>query len=84
MLNGPELNAADFQIAVNVAALLMAEDCAPFVRGRPAEALAQRVAPGYTGRVGRALPPGTIPRVLPPQWLAPLGAPPSPNGRESQ
>lgn len=78
MLDGPELNAADFQIAVNVAALLLAEDCAPFVLGRPAEALAHRVAPGYTGRVGTALPPGTIPSTLPPEWLPPLGAPPLP------
>ncbi len=84
VLGGPELNAADFQIAVNVAALLLGEDCAPLVVGRPAEALAHRVAPGYTGRVGTALPPGTIPRVLPPQWLAPLGPPPSQGGRESQ
>jgi len=76
VLGGPELNAADFQIAVNVAALLLADDCAPFVRGRPAEALAHRVAPGYTGRVGKALPPGMIPGILPPQWLAPLEAPP--------
>jgi glutathione S-transferase len=66
VLGGEELNAADFQIAPNVSALLLAEDLAPFVRGRPAEALAARVAPGYVGRVVR----GTAPA----DWLAPLEA----------
>ncbi len=64
LLGGPELNAADFQIAPNVAALLLADDLAPFVRGRPAEALAARVAPGYVGHVVK----GTAPA----DWLAPL------------
>jgi len=72
VLNGPELNAADFQIAVNVAALLLTDDGAPYVLGRPAEALARRVAPDYTGSVGKPLPAGTIPRVLPPDWLPPV------------
>lgn len=71
VLNGPELNAADFQIAPNLALLLASEDGAPFVAGRPAEALAQRVAPGYTGSVGgRALAPGAIAKTLPAEWLA--------------
>jgi len=72
VLNGPELNAADFQIAANVAALLLTDDGAPYVVGRPAEALARRVAPDYTGSVGKALPAGTIPRILPPEWLPPV------------
>jgi hypothetical protein len=63
LLGGEELNAADFQIAPNVSALLLAEDLAPFVRGRPAEAWAARVAPGYVGHIGR---------VAPADWLAPL------------
>lgn len=70
VLNGPELNAADFQIAPSLAAMLISDDGAPLVAGRPAEALAQRVAPGYTGKVGTAIAPGTVPRVLPPEWLA--------------
>lgn len=63
LLGGEELNAADFQIAVNLSALLMSEDVAPFIAGRPAEAYAKRVAPDYKGHLGK---------VLPPQWLAPL------------
>lgn len=73
VLNGPELNAADFQIAPNLAAMLITEDGEPYIAGRPAEALARRVAPDYTGSVGKAMPAGTIPRVLPPEWLPPLG-----------
>ena len=63
LLDGRELNAADFQIAPNVALLLRFEDLAPFVAGRPAARLAQRVAPDF---------PGQIPAVLPQAWLAPL------------
>lgn len=63
LLGGVELNAADFQIAVNVSALLMSADVAPFIAGRPAESYAKRVAPDYEGHLGR---------VLPPSWLAPL------------
>jgi glutathione S-transferase len=65
LLNGAELNAADFQIAPNLAGLLLAEDLAPFVQGRPAAALARRVAPGYQGHVNR---------VIPEQWLTALRA----------
>ena len=64
LLDGDELNAADFQIAVNVRALLFAEDLAPLVESRPAlERWARRVAPDYPGRL-RA--------VLPAEWLQPL------------
>ncbi|MEY2513767.1 MAG: glutathione S-transferase [bacterium] len=63
LLDGTELNAADFQIGVNVRALLFSEDLAPFVTGRPAERLARRVAPDYPGRLGP---------VLPADWLQPL------------
>jgi glutathione S-transferase len=70
-IGGAELNAADFQIGVNVSAMLSCEDLAPFVAGRPAEALARRVIPEYGGHVGR---------VLPREWLpmqdAPAGATP--------
>ncbi|HTN24849.1 MAG TPA: glutathione S-transferase N-terminal domain-containing protein [Solirubrobacteraceae bacterium] len=65
LLNGPELNAADFQIAANVAALMVADDLRPFIEGRPAAALARRVAPGYEGH---------IPAGLPDEWLDPLRA----------
>lgn len=65
LLNGPELNAADYQIAVNISGLLLAEDVRPFIEGRPAEAHARRVAPDYKGH---------IPAGLPEEWLAPLRA----------
>ncbi len=67
VLGGAELNAADFQIAPNLSALLLAEDLAPYIHGRPAEALARRVAPGYVGRVPRG--------VAPAEWLPPLELP---------
>jgi glutathione S-transferase len=64
LLNGPELNAADFQIAPNITALMLADDLRPFIEQRPAAALARRVAPHYAGH---------IPAVLPREWLATLG-----------
>ena len=63
LLDGAELNAADFQLAPNVALLLRFEDLAPYLEGRPAARLAQRLVPEF---------PGRIPAVLPPAWLAPL------------
>lgn len=63
LLNGAELNAADFQIAPNIALMLRFEDLAPCIEGRPAAGLAQRVAPEF---------PGSVAPVLPPAWLAPL------------
>lgn len=60
LLDGRELNAADFQIAPNLAAMLLFDDLAPLVEDRPAAALARRVAPHY---------PGHVPAVLPAQWL---------------
>jgi glutathione S-transferase len=62
LINGPELNAADFQIAVNVAALLTSEDFAPLIEARPAAALARRVVGDYGGHVGRVLPGEWLPR----------------------
>jgi glutathione S-transferase len=74
LLDGDELNAADFQIGANVRALLFSEDLAPFVEGRPAEHLARRVAPDYPGHMGRG--------ALPAEWLQPLrdAATPEPAG----
>jgi glutathione S-transferase len=65
VLGGEQLNAADFQIAVNVSGLALFEDLRPFIEGRPAAALARRVAPDYAGRVAP---------VLPEEWLAVLAA----------
>lgn len=65
LLDGAQLNAADFQIAAAVALLLRLQDLAPFIEGRPAGALARRVSPDFPGDIGA---------VLPARWLAPLGA----------
>jgi glutathione S-transferase len=65
VLGGEQLNAADFQIAVNVSGLALFEDLRPFIEGRPAAALARRVAPDYAGSVAP---------VLPEEWLAVLRA----------
>jgi len=50
------LNAADFQIGVNVSALLLSDELTPFVEGRPAAALARRVFPDYVGHIGPVVP----------------------------
>ncbi|MEA2180900.1 MAG: glutathione S-transferase [Solirubrobacteraceae bacterium] len=63
LLNGPELNAADFQIAPNISLLRCFEDLAPLIEGRPAARLAQRVAPDFPAEIGA---------VLPPTWLTPI------------
>ena len=65
LLNGAELNAADFQVAVNVSAMLLSVDLAPFIEGRPAAALARRVAPDYQGHLGP---------VVPDEWMGALRA----------
>lgn len=63
LLNGPELNAADYQIAPNIALLRRFDQLAPLVEGRPAGRLADRVAPDFPGAIGE---------VLPPRWLPPI------------
>jgi glutathione S-transferase len=65
VLGGEELNAADYQIAVNVSALLLSDDLRPFVEGRPAAELARRVAPDYVGHLGP---------VVPEEWMTTLRA----------
>jgi glutathione S-transferase len=60
VLNGPELNAADFQIAPNIALIQCFEDLAPLVAGRPAARLAARVVPDFPGEVGPVLPAGWL------------------------
>jgi len=56
VLGGERLNAADYQIGVNVSALLLSDDLTPFVEGRPAAALARRVFPDYVGHLGPVVP----------------------------
>jgi glutathione S-transferase len=66
VLNGPDLNAADFQIAPSIGLAMTLEDLRPAIENRPAGALAKRVVPNY---------PGHTPPILPPEWLAGLAAP---------
>jgi glutathione S-transferase len=63
VLDGYQLNAADFQIAPNIAWLLRFDDIAPFVEPRPVAAYAIRVAGEH--RV-------TVPPIFADEWLTPL------------
>jgi glutathione S-transferase len=66
LLDGPELNAADFQIAPNIALLLRFEDLAQHIRHRPAANLARRLIAADGAQIAATLPA---------TWLAPLRAP---------
>lgn len=66
VLNGEQLNAADFQIAPSLGLALTFADLRPTIEGRPAAALAKRVVPNY---------PGDSAPVLPPAWLQQLRDP---------
>ena len=63
VLNGEQLNAADFQIAPSLGLAMTLDDLRPAIEARPAGALARRVVPNY---------PGHTPPVLPSAWLEPL------------
>ena len=63
VLNGEELNAADFQIAPSIGLAMTLDHLRPTIEGRPAGALAKRVVPDY---------PGKTPPILPAAWLEPL------------
>jgi len=63
VLNGEQLNAADFQIAASIRFAMTLDDLRPSIEGRPAGQLAMRVVPDY---------PGHASPVLPPSWLEPL------------
>jgi glutathione S-transferase len=63
VLNGEQLNVADFQIAPSVGLMMTLDDLRPAIENRPAGALARRVVPNY---------PGRMPAVLPAEWLDPL------------
>jgi len=73
-LGGAELNAADYQIGVNVSGLLSFDDLSPLIEGRPAAALARRVLPEYGGHIGRILPKEWLP-VPEPRPTEPSSAP---------
>ena len=63
VLNGEQLNVADFQIAPSLGLAMTMEDLRPSIENRPAGALAKRVVPNY---------PGKTPPILPPAWLQAL------------
>ncbi|HWN72557.1 MAG TPA: glutathione S-transferase family protein [Solirubrobacterales bacterium] len=63
VLNGEQLNVADFQIAPSIGLMMTLDDLRPAIENRPAGALAKRVVPNY---------PGRMPAVLPAEWLTPL------------
>jgi glutathione S-transferase len=63
VLNGEQLNAADFQIAPSLRLAMTYDDLRPAIEGRPAGELALRVVPDF---------PGHTPPTLPPAWLQPL------------
>jgi glutathione S-transferase len=66
VLNGEQLNAADFQIAPSIALAMTLDDLRPAIERRPAGALAKRVIPNY---------PGKASPILPPAWLQQLRSP---------
>jgi glutathione S-transferase len=65
VIGGDEPNAADFQIASSVRALLTVKDLDPVTQGRPARDLAMRLLPEF----GTDFPPG----LLPAEWLTASG-----------
>jgi glutathione S-transferase len=67
VIGGDQPNAADFQIATSVRALLTVEDLRPVTRNRPAMDLAMRFLPEF----GNGFPAG----MLPAEWLTPLRVP---------
>jgi hypothetical protein len=68
VLNGEQLNAADFQIATSLGLAMTLDDLRPAIENRPAGALAKRIVPDY---------PGHTPPILPAAWLEPLRGQPA-------
>ncbi len=60
VLDGEELNAADFQIGASVRLAMTLQDLRPLIASRPAGRLARRAVPHFAG---------DAPPVLPPAWL---------------
>lgn len=63
VLDGEQLNAADFQIAPSIRLAMTFQDLRPMIADRPAGRLALRVQPEIAG---------DFPPVFPPAWLQPL------------
>jgi len=65
VIGGDVPNVADLQVATSLALMMTQEDLEPIIAARPGGKLAQRLAPGY---------PGRMPAAFPADWLAPLAA----------
>lgn len=65
VIGGAEPNVADLQVATSLALMMTHEDLRPFIADRPGGKLADRLTPGY---------PGRMPAAFPAAWLAPLQA----------
>ncbi len=63
VLDGEQLNAADFQIAPSLRLAMTMQDLRPAIDARPAGKFARRVIPAY---------PGDAPPIFPAAWLEPL------------
>jgi glutathione S-transferase len=64
-INGPELNAADFQIAPTIRLAMTLQDLRPLIEARPAGEFAKRIQPEIAG---------DCPPALPAEWLEPLNS----------
>ena len=60
VLNGEQLNAADFQIAPSLGLAMTLDDLRPLIESRPAGQLAKRVVPDYPGKTAPILPPAWL------------------------
>ena len=63
VLDGEQLNAADFQIAPSIALAMTLDNLRPLIADRPVGRMAMRVAPDF---------PGKAAPILPQSWLEPL------------
>jgi glutathione S-transferase len=68
LLNGGQLNVADFQVAPSLGLAMTLDDLRPAIEGRPAGQLAKRLVPDY---------PGKAPPIIPAAWLEPLRGQPA-------
>jgi glutathione S-transferase len=65
VIDGDQLNAADFEIAPSVRLLMALDQLRPLIDGRPAAAFAMRVVPDFHGRVPNGLPAEWVPSPVP-------------------
>lgn len=63
VLDGEQLNAADYQIAPSLRLAMTMQDLRPIIDARPAGRFARRVIPSYAG---------DAPPAFPPAWMQPL------------